>query len=422
MIRFKSGDLKGVPSGYERHESPELTIPSCGISDVDSSIFNLFDKELKFEVGSQNESIKQVPVIFASGEKWAMIKNMRALRDKNDTIILPLITIIRTDILQDAHEDVCGRGINQQTGELVIKRQLTSDDRNYQSIVNKLLIKNQLNIAVKKGEGIPGQIETDRNIGSLANNVEVIDGGLLIPNRMENIWEIITIPSPQFYTAKYKIIFWCQYTTHMNQMIEKLFSSLLTPGNCFKLETNKGYWFIATLDGNSISPDTNFSDQAGQERIIKYEFTMKVPAYILASKAPGMPVPLRRTISAPSIKFAIENTTVQDSSATDDGENGPWLGSDDPSLPISIKSTGEIDQRDRPSELFRRTDLQDEGDLALALDSNGRKINPRGTYSKRQVYDPKTGTISNQYARVVSTTKQGEEVLTGFTLDIKNKI
>ena len=157
-----------LPSGYENiNSSPDLHIPSCGVEDVDTALFNLFDKEIAPEYGGQNSSsIAKVPVIFAAGEKWAMLKNGRPIRDRNNTLILPLITIMRTEINQSISEDVVGRGINQQTGEIVVTRRLDKSDRNYQSLINKIFLTNQKNVAVRPTDSqVEGQITTERKIG-----------------------------------------------------------------------------------------------------------------------------------------------------------------------------------------------------------------------------------------------------------------
>ena len=61
------------------------------------AIFDLFDKKLSFEVKSQNK-LQKVPVIFASGERFALTRRKNPLRDKDNALILPIISIVRNDI------------------------------------------------------------------------------------------------------------------------------------------------------------------------------------------------------------------------------------------------------------------------------------------------------------------------------------
>ena len=338
-IRWQAGDSKGVTSGYEGPVPEDFTLPSCGIVDVDKALLRMFDKDILFEVQNAKSGLVKVPVIFAAGEKWAMFKKGTPIRDKAGTFILPLISIMRTNIEQGV-EDICGRGINQQTGELIIKRRLDPSDRLYQNLLNKLGIVNQVNVANTQVSGSvagqPGITTTRINAKLNQFDTDVVDGGLLSPKFRDNIWEFISIPAPQFYTATYEVVFWTQYTDHMNQMIEKLLSSYLPQGpfnNALKLETEKGYWFIASVENNAFMSEINTDELSEKERIVRYKFTVKVPAYLLASSAPGVPVPVRRHVSAPTIIFSIGDVNElvgQDNSIDVD----PFNGADDPSATL----------------------------------------------------------------------------------------
>ena len=54
------------------------------------------------------------------------------------------------------------------------------------------------------------------------------DGAYLAPNLNNNVFETIVMPMPQFYTAKYQVTIWTQYTQHSNQIMEKIFSDVKT--------------------------------------------------------------------------------------------------------------------------------------------------------------------------------------------------
>lgn len=333
--------VAGLPSGYDSIASSELTIPSVGLEDVDRALFSLFDKEIPFQVSTETET-KRVPIIFATGERWAQFKNGRALRDKNNSLMLPLITIGRTNVQQVVSSDIAGRGINQQTGEIIVKRRLDSSDRAYQSLINRMLIPHQKSLAsavVSADQDV--QLSTERTLGDMADDPTVNDGGLLLADKTNNVYETIVLPSPQFYSVTYDVIIWTQYQTHMNQVLEQMMSSFLPQGNAWKLETQKGYWFIATVDNNTFSAENNFDDFAQKERLVRYKFSVNVPAYVLASNVPGAPVPIKRYVSTPSVSFIIDSTAESEEAGVTD----PFLGSDDPTLPLSDEASRRRDQR-----------------------------------------------------------------------------
>lgn len=388
--------------------TPDLTIPAVGIEDVDIALFKLFDNEIKLQVGGNNSDFKKVPVIFATGEKWAILKKKRALRDKNDSLILPLITIARTSVNQDFSADIVGRGINQQTGEIVIKRRLDKSDRAYQNLINRYLLKNQLNVATNQNlEHVDEQLLTDREIGSDSNNPIFRDGAWLADIKKNNIYETIVIPSPQFCSLGYEITIWTQYTQHMNQLLEQVISSFLPQGNAWKLDTQKGYWFIATVEGNSYSPDNNFDDLGQEERIIKYTFDVKVNAYIFASQYPGVGIPVKRYVSCPIIKFNTDVDTVV--LENDQIVEGPFLGSDDPTLPLNETKNSRLDQRNVGTKLLNKFDsLNSSDDPAIKTRSTQ---NSAPLFEKVQ-YPNAEGKLSNGYVRVYKINQSsGESII-----------
>jgi hypothetical protein len=330
-----------LQSGYEKTAStPDLFIPSCGIEDVDVSLFNLFDKEIVAQFGgTDNSELKKVPVVFAAGEKWALLKGGRPLRDKNNTLLLPLITIMRTDLNQTSSEDIVGRGINQQTGELVVKRRLDSSDRDYQRLINRLMIPNQNGLSESTASS---SLKTERATGVLSQTKDAKNGALLVPNLTNNVYETIVVPSPQFYTAKYQVTIWTQYTQHANQILEKIFSSFLPQGQSWRLDTAKGYWFIAKVEDGSFAIETNFDDMSQQERYIKHTFNVSVPAYFFVPSSPGSPIAIKKYVSVPTVSF---ETGFDNPISLKEEEDSYVLGSDDPTIPLDEQPNRKLDQQ-----------------------------------------------------------------------------
>lgn len=293
-----------LDSGYEGEPSTEVTIPPCGIEDADGALKQLFFKDIGFKLrtvsGPNKDLVLDEPlIIFATGERWALAKKLYPPRDKNKMLLLPAISIRRTGFEQ-TKDDTTGRGINQTSGYLTIKRKLGEGDADYQNMLNKLALKNLVNR--------PTTSNRDSAIGEYKNTPETRQGGLLKTNIGTNIWEVITIPQPQFFTTTYEVVFWTQYTVHLNSMIEKFVSSYLPQDKSFKLVTDKGYWFMAYVDDTMQSAD-NFDDFKDSERVIRYSFTMKVKGYIVAPQGDTDKVPIRRWISNPSISFDVSDAS-----------------------------------------------------------------------------------------------------------------
>lgn len=301
-----------LKKGYEGFNVPSnFSFPSCGIEDVDRALFELFDRRLAFEV-KVNEQTTRVPVVFASGERFALTRRGKPIRDKNNALILPLVAIKRQAIGFKTESDAGGTAISfRQNTDYVIRKRLDTTDRDYQNVVNKLSIKNQDNVtsrahfldnSVSPGRGALPGTKTSRKPGS---GISFGGGKLNFPlnnDVADNIFEVITIPYPVFVQVNYEVTFWTQYVTQMNQLIESLLVKTDGQGREFQLVSNKGFRFTAFLMGQ-INSNDNFENFSGTERVIKYSFGIRIPAYILAPRHPGISTPYRVFHSAPNIVF-----------------------------------------------------------------------------------------------------------------------
>jgi hypothetical protein len=299
-----------ILSGYEGANLPEdFKIPSLGIEDVDRAMFNLFDKDNQIYIMTRDdESVEQfqkkVPVVFATGERFALRERRNPIRDKSGALILPIISIRRTGINQ-AKENM-GSAIGQDTGDFVIKKRLSSKDPKFQNAVNRLGLKNQENVAsdnnflnfIDQSGARPGTLSSRRS-----KLIRTKDG-LLTSNPTYNITEVISIPFPIRYTVKYEITFWTSFQIHMNQMIEKVMTNYDGQGRTYKLTTDKGYYFVAYF-ADDIETQDNFEEFTDDERVHKYVFNVEVTAYMIANQNGGDMVPFRRYLSAPQISFGI---------------------------------------------------------------------------------------------------------------------
>jgi hypothetical protein len=277
----------------------EFDIPSCTIEDVDRALFDLFDKQIPFTY-KHKKGTKRAPVIFASGERFAVLRRQEPLRDKAGALILPLVSIMRTGITQSP---TMGAGTAQNV-PMVIKTRLAKEDQQYQRLLNKKRLKNSDELASKSAledvdsNPLPGKTGTRRDLQSVDTNQDGMDISL-----GKNIYEIIEMPPPKYYTATYEITFWAQYTLQMNDMLTAMMSVYQSfSQRTFQLETPKGYWFVGYVS-DDLNPGNNFDEFTDSERLVRYSFNVTVPGYIVNPEFPGSQKTLRRYLSAPEISF-----------------------------------------------------------------------------------------------------------------------
>jgi len=301
----KKGFSEKVNSGYTNDVADDFSMPSCTIEDVDRAVFELFDKELPFYF-SRKDAKKKIPVIFATGERFALLARNKPLRDKSDALILPLISVVRTGIDQDSAK---GTGLFQGAPVLV-KVQLSDEDPIYQRLQNKNGFKNASDIAISADDNTPAGLGGGTTPDQLATrrvapaiSVSARNGTILSNSVNKNIFEFIEIPPIKQYTANYEVTFWAQYTQEMNSMLTVMMNGYIeNRRRTYVVTTKEGYQFTAYVDA-ALSPQNNFDDFTDSERLVKYSFAMSVSAYLVAAQEPGMPVPFRKTVSAPEISF-----------------------------------------------------------------------------------------------------------------------
>jgi len=314
--RYNTTAFKGGPLdlGYSGEDiPPDFAIPSCTIEDVDRALFNFFNEELPLFYKRRKE-MKRVPIIFATGERFAILARNKPLRDKAGAIILPLISILRSGIDQNSAKGA----IHAQGGPITIKVRLSEDDPRYQRLQNRFEFENSDSVAVAAdsktaagtgGGTSGGRIATRREAPALP--IAQRGGSMLTPHTSKNIVEFIEIPPIKQYTANYEITFWTQYTQEMNSLLTVLMGGYTSQyQRTFLISTTAGYKFTAYIDA-SLTPGNNFDDFSEDERLVKYSFNVSIPAYVVAPQEIGLPVPFRRTISAPDINFGTSELSAQ---------------------------------------------------------------------------------------------------------------
>jgi len=281
-----------ISTGYEGNNYASIEIPSCGIEDIDKAMFNLFNKDLPLFYELDGER-KRVPVIFATGERFAILKRKKPLRDRNGTIILPLISITRNGLENNPSKGVA----DNQMLPHIIKRKIAPEDAAYQQLKNKENLENTKNTLSQEDE-MESKDRVNKNL-SLKPKVS-----------SDNIYEFIEMPPIKYVGATYEVVIWTNYAQEANRLVEAIMASYnLNAGQQFRIDSDKPYWFVAFAD-NNFSMDTSFSDSTDSERYVKYTMSFTTNGYIVAPNIMGGKTALRSFVSAPSVSFNVTEPDV----------------------------------------------------------------------------------------------------------------
>jgi len=398
MSNLPKGDK--VIKSFDGNNAPEdFDIPSVGIADIDRAVFTLFDSVLSFEV-SHKSNLQKVPVIFASGERFALTRRKNPIRDSNNALILPLISIMRQNI------DFSPSQANKKTAiafreqqSYVIKHRLSERDRKYQNLINKQGIKNQSNVSSPRNflfsSPSAGSIAAPGKTSSRRSNTNLgFSSGAKISLKEElgnNIFEVIETPYPEFVAVTYDVVFWTQYMQQSNQMMETLLLNFTGQGEEIPIKTDGGYELVAFFSGPFSNSGTNLDEYTESERIIRHGFTVTIPGYIINPKHPGMPKLLRRYVSAPVISFGVTETEG-----------------------VSVDYQPETE-----SEKVKRHVLQDLTDVESA---GLRRGESRETLESK-IVNPFTNSTKTEFSKIkVRNSRSGETVASGEILEEIEKI
>lgn len=304
----------GLPTGYgNKNIALDYHLPVCGIEQIDTSLFDLFDKDLSMQImindndGNLNYKHK-VPVVFSAGEIFATYKKDQPIRDRQGMLILPIISIKRTSINQSKN-GLYGYGLAQNTGNFTIRKKLSKKDRVYQNLVNPYGFQNQDNVSSishflnnNPRQGAVAGTTTKRRIKFAGTNIE----DNLLDQELDgnHIFETLSIPFPKFVTVNYEITIWTSYAQHMNQILEKIMTNYDGQGNNYVLRSREGYWFASYFEDN-IDYDDHSDENGDNPRHQKSKFNVSVQGYMIGNRNDGDEYPVRRTLSSPKILFGV---------------------------------------------------------------------------------------------------------------------
>jgi hypothetical protein len=294
-------------------EHRSVDVEGVGLLEIDRTVYNWFNYKHPTQINA-----RKVPVVFGSWERWAQMQgnkedeNLNNQRDHKGMIKLPIISISRGDVSFD-NERFVRKTENNDPAVTIIKRiaaaQFDPDQR----------IDFQSKHAIASGDG---------------------------PRYSANapVYEVQSVPYPDFVNITYTISFWSSYVSHVNKFHEMVWQEAYPTD----FEYN-GHRFFASIQ--TQSDDGNVENFSDEERIIRHTFNMEVSAYLLDINPK---IKIDRTVT----KIAIQELVIDSEGIkTRDGRALDLVAGDghDLTLPDIVETGERIDFYNRGI----RTDVDD---------------------------------------------------------------
>ena len=231
----------------------EETIMPSTLETIDEAFLEHVREKFNIHTTTRN-GFEKVPILWMTAERSYQIKNNKDLRDKDGSLILPLLTIERTSV----DKDPADKGIfygnvppigDKKGGSIVIARRIKQDKTSDFASADSYRLFGQLNSPYKT---------------------------------KKIVYESVSIPMPVYVTLNYAVTLRTEYQQQMNEM--------LTP---FITKTGGINYFVFKKDQHSyeafiqkeFAQENNISSLAEEEKMYQTTVNIRVLGYLIGQDA-----------------------------------------------------------------------------------------------------------------------------------------
>ena len=254
--RFEYVNNEGVEEKLQ-----EIEIMPSSLETIDGAMLRFIDEELNLSVSSV-DGFKKVPVLWVTAETAYQVKHNQDLRDKEETLILPLITINRASVVKDPTRkgNVYANLYpvpDAKGGVITIARQ-----------INQKKTAEFQNAFSKRKRG------ADKNVSGKMLNTNSRN-----MSTQRVVYETISIPIPTWVTVNYEITLRTEYQQQINELIRPF---ITVPGNSRmpKRISYENHFYEVFIDGN-FANGSNQSALGMDRRNYENTINIEVLGYLI---------------------------------------------------------------------------------------------------------------------------------------------
>ncbi len=247
-------DFAMMPTGSVSFSLKEVGMHSSTIEDIDYVITSWIKEDLELSCRT-NEGYTKVPVLWQAPERAYQVKNKKELRDDNDALKLPLISIERTGIVKDPEKKgsfqahLYSEDKNGRAGRFVIAKRIVQDKTR--------------NFAVASGTRTNNDGKIQRYFPRTNKKVVI---------------QTVSIPIPVYVNVEYKILLKTEYQQQMNTLITP-FIARTGQINALSLKRN-GHSYEVFIEQN-FSHSNNVASLNEEVREFNTEINIRVLGYLI---------------------------------------------------------------------------------------------------------------------------------------------
>jgi hypothetical protein len=239
----------------------EIEFAPSSLETIDAAMMQFIDQELNLSVTTNNGFVK-VPVLWVSAERSYQIKHNKETRDKEETLILPLISVNRSAV----NKDPAKRGSvyanlypekDAKGGTITIARRI-----------------NQKKTAEFQNAYANRKYGANRNVPSKSLNTNKRN-----MSTQRVVYETITMPIPTWVSVQYEVTLRTEYQQQINELIRPF---ITVPGNSRmpKMISHENHFYEVFIDG-SFTNASNKANVGMEQRNYEQKVNIEVLGYLV---------------------------------------------------------------------------------------------------------------------------------------------
>ena len=285
--RFDHVGDPGVEGELQVIEFMESTLET-----IDGAMLDFLTHDLDLFV-TTNEGFRRVPPLWVTAERAYQIKNNKELRDDEGTLILPLLTLTRTEVTKE--QDFRGTVFanmypypDAKGGTITVARR-----------INQKKTAEFQNAAANRRYG-PNHDVRSRMYNSPSRDMTT----------QRVVYETMSIPLPTWVKVQYQISIRTEYQQQMNQLIQPF---VTVPGNSRMPRRihKEGHFYEVFINGN-FQNNANQANLAMAERNYETNISVEVLGYLIGLGENHERPRIVKRENAVEFKFSREKTMLGD--------------------------------------------------------------------------------------------------------------
>ncbi len=259
---------------------------------IDGAMLDFLTNDLDLFV-TTNEGFRRVPPLWVTAERAYQIKNNKDLRDDEGTLILPLLTLTRTEVTKE--QDFRGTVFanmypypDAKGGTITVARR-----------INQKKTAEFQNAAANRLYG-PNHDVRSRMYNSPSRNMST----------QRVVYETMSIPLPTWVKVQYQISIRTEYQQQMNQLIQPF---VTVPGNSRMPRRihKEGHFYEVFIEGN-FQNNANQATLGMAERNYETNISVEVLGYLIGLGENQERPRIVKRENAVEFKFSREKTMLGD--------------------------------------------------------------------------------------------------------------